>query len=261
MNQSLSSAQDTAIAHLQIRRISLDHPWQWLASGWSDLRRAPKYSLTYGSFFTLVSALLTIAMFNRDLFFVIPPLAAGFFLVAPLLGIGLYRISESLELGEKPEFCEALRAWNRNEIHLAGMGVTLMLILLVWLMAANLVFALLFSKPVPNWENFFSEVFFSGSSPLFLFTGILVGALIAAFTFSISVISVPLMMDRQIDLVTAMQTSLRAVRTNLAAMGLWAVLIVVFVGIGLASGFVGLAVTMPLIGHATWHAYRDLVEA
>ncbi len=243
-----------------INEVTLDHPWQWLANGWRDMMQAPKYSLAYGAVFSVVSILLTLGLIYENLFFVIPPLAAGFFLVAPLLGIGLYKISDNLAQGQPLEFCQALQAWRRNEVHLAGMGVTLLMILLAWMLSANVVFALLFDKPVPTWENFIPQVFFSGDSPVFLFTGIAVGGLVAAFTFSITVVSVPLLMDRQIDLVSAMQTSMRAVRINWQAMILWASLIVMFVGIGLVTFYIGLIFAMPLIGHATWHAYRDLVQ-
>lgn len=258
MNQAaISTAQENRLP--EVNEITLDHPWQWLADGWKDLTRAPGYSLAYGGIFTVISLLLTLGMLNENLFFIIPPLAAGFFLVAPLLGIGLYKISETLEQNDRVEFCQAWKAWKRNEVHLAGMAVTLLLILLAWMLAANLVFALLFDKPVPTWENFVPQVFLSGDSPLFLFTGIGVGALIAAFTFSITVVSVPMLMDRQVDLMTAIRTSVRAVRGNWQAMLLWASLIVMFVGIGLATFYIGLIVAMPLVGHATWHAYRDLV--
>jgi uncharacterized membrane protein len=245
----------------KVNDVTLDHPWQWLASGWKDLTRAPRFSLAYGAVFTLVSALLTLGLMYQQLFFVIPPLAAGFFLISPLLGIGLYKISATLEQGEEVQFCQALKAWRRNEVHLAAMGVTLLLILMAWMLAANLVFALLFSKPVPTWENFIPQVFLSGDSPLFVIAGIGVGGLIAAFTFSISVVSVPLLMDRQVDLMTAIQTSLLAVRRNWQAMALWACLIVMFVGIGIVTFYLGLIVAMPLVGHATWHAYKDLVQA
>jgi uncharacterized membrane protein len=259
MNQTVISTPQEK--HLpEVNEITLDHPWQWLADGWKDLTQAPGYSLAYGGVFTAVSMLLTLGLFYENLFFVIPLLAAGFFLVAPLLGVGLYKISETLEQKKEVEFCQAWKAWKRNEVHLAGMGVTLLLILMAWMLAANLVFALLFDKPVPTWENFIPQVFLSGESPLFLFTGIGVGALIAAFTFSITVVSVPMLMDRQVDLVTAMHTSLRAVRRNWQAMALWASLIVMFVGIGLVTFYIGLIVAMPLVGHATWHAYRDLVR-
>lgn len=250
----------TAHAHPdtpKVNTITLDHPWEWLAKGWKDLTRAPKFSLAYGAVFVVVSYLLTLGLVAEDLFFIIPPLAAGFFLVAPLLGIGLYQISDTLERGEQVQFCNALTGWKRNQVHLSAMA--LVLVMLAWMLAALLVFALLYHQPVPTWENFIPVVFLSGKSPAFLLTGILVGALIAAFTFAISAITVPMLMDRQVDVFTAMHTSVQAVRTNWQEMTLWACLIVMFVGIGLVTFYLGLIVAMPLVGHATWHAYRDLV--
>lgn len=250
---------DPQTAIPKVNTITLDHPWAWLAKGWKDLSRAPKFSLAYGTVFVLVSYLLTLGLVSEDLFFIIPPLAAGFFLVAPLLGIGLYQISDTLERGEQVQFCNALTAWRRNQAHLSAMALVLVMVMLAWMLAALLVFALLYHQPVPTWENFIPVVFLSGTSPAFLLTGIAVGALIAAFTFAISAITVPMLMDRQVDVFTAMQTSLHAVRTNWQAMALWACLIVMFVGVGLATFYLGLIVAMPLVGHATWHAYRDLV--
>ena len=242
-----------------VNEVTLDHPWQWLADGWKDLRRAPKYSLTYGFVYVAVSCLLTLGLIYGDMFFIIPPLAAGFFLVAPLLGIGLYRISESLAKGEKVDFRQAWRAWKQNEVQFSAMALTLLMVVLVWMLAAILVFALFYDRPIPTWENFIPAVFLSGKSPLFLITGIVVGGLIAAFTFGISLVTVPMLMDRHVNLLTAMQTSLEATRRNWSTMLLWASLIVMFVGVGLVTFYLGLLVTMPLVGHATWHAYRDLV--
>lgn len=239
--------------------VTLDYPWRWLARGWQDLTRAPRFSLAYGACFVLVSWLLTLGLTAEGLFFIVPPLAAGFFLVAPLLGIGLYQISETLRRGERVRFCTALHAWRRNPVHLWAMACVLMLILLAWMLAALLIFALLYDRPIPTWDNFVSEVFLSGESPLFLLAGVAVGALIAAFTFAISAVTVPLLVDRRGDVVTAMQTSIALVRENWPAMSLWAALIVMFVGIGILTYYIGLLVLMPLVGHGTWHAYRDLV--
>ena len=243
----------------RVNEITLDHPWEWLARGWKDLSSAPRYSLTYGAVFTIVSYLLTLGLVYEDLFPVIPPLAAGVFLVAPLLGIGLYQISDALERGESVRFCNAWRAWKRNDVQLSAMAVVLVMVMLVWMLAAILVFALFYDQPVPTWDNFVAEAFLSGESPAFLLTGIAVGGLIAAFTFMITAITVPMLMDRQTDVLTAMRTSMQAVRSNWQAMTLWASLIVMFVGIGIVTFFLGLIVAMPLVGHATWHAYRDLV--
>lgn len=242
-----------------VREITYDHPWRWLAAGWSDLRANPGLSLGYGAVFVVASYLLTYALVTGEMFFLVPALAAGFFLVAPLLGIGLYAASRSHERGVPARFGQLAEAWRGNHIHLTAMGLALMIMLLVWMMLANLIFALFFSGIVPTWENFIPEVFLSGNSPLFLITGIGGGAIIAFFVFAMSAISVPMLMDRRVDVMTAIQTSLHAVRVNLLPMLLWAVLIVLFVGAGLATFYLGLLVAMPLVGHASWHAYRDLV--
>jgi len=215
--------------------------------------------LAYGAVFAGVSWLITLGLFVEDLFFIVPPLAAGFLLVAPLLGIGLYQISASLERGETVEFCQALKAWKRNDVHLASFAVVLVLVLLGWMLIALVIFALLFQLPPPPLGSFVPVVFLSGKSPLFLFTGIAVGAAIAFFAFSISVITTPLLMDRQVDVMTAMRTSMEAVRVNWKPLALWATLIAMFVGSGLVTFYFGLILAMPLVGHATWHAYRDLV--
>ncbi len=246
-------------ARPRVNTITFDNPWEWLAKGWSDLTRAPRFSLLYGAFFVVLSYLLTWGLVAEGMFFIIPPLTAGFFLVAPLLGIGLYQISENLEKGERLQFCQALEGWKRNEVQLGAMALVLVMVMLLWMLAGILLFALLYDQPVPTWENFIPAVFLSGDSPIFVFSGIAVGAVIAAFTFSISAITVPMLMDRNTDVMTAMCTSVEAVRVNWQAMTLWACLIVMFVGVGLVTFYIGLLVAMPLVGHATWHAYRDLV--
>lgn len=242
-----------------VNKITMDEPWKWLAAGWRDLAQAPRFSISYGFIFVLVSYLLTLGLLNGAFFFLVPPLAAGFFLVAPLLGIGLYGVSRSIERGIKVEFCQAQQAWRSNPVHISAMGLVLLMMLLVWILMANLVFVLFFDKPIPTWENFIPVVFLSGDSPLFLFAGIFAGGVIALYTFAISVITVPLLIDRKIDVMTAMQTSFSAARMNWRPMLLWASLIAMFVGIGIITFYIGLLITMPLVGHATWHAYRDLV--
>jgi len=261
MAETMATHEETNIrgGALKINEITLDHPWQWLAAGWRDIRRAPQFSLTYGAVFVVFSWLITLGLFVEGLLFIVPPLAAGYLLVAPLLGIGLYQISANLEKGDTVQFCQAWQAWKRNEVHLASFAVVLVLVLLAWMLIALLIFALLFQLPPPPLSSLFPVVFLSGKSPLFLFTGTVAGAVIALFVFSFSVVTTPLLMDRQVDVMTAMQTSFEAVRVNWKPLLLWAALIAMFVGTGLVTFYIGLIVTMPLVGHASWHGYRDLV--
>jgi uncharacterized membrane protein len=259
LNEAQNEVQN-ASPPVHVNAITLKQPWEWLIEGWADLRRAPRFSLTYGAVFVLVSLLMTLGLLADGLFFIIPVLAAGFFLVAPMLGIGLYQISANLEAGRPVHFCQALEAWRRNEVQLGAMALVLLFVMLTWMLAAILVFALFYTSPVPTWEDFIPRVFLSGENNAFVLAGILVGAVIAGFTFAISAVTVPLLMDRpEVDVMTAMRTSVAAVRRNRQAMTLWAALIVLFVGLGILTWFIGLVIAMPLIGHGTWHAYRDLV--
>jgi len=239
----------------EVRKITLEDPWKWLSLGWRDVRAAPNFSLPYGLVFVAVSYLIVWGVIDGDMFFMLPLLAAGFFLSAPILGLGLYGISRSLEQNEKIELCQIQKSWRSNPIHISAIGIILMLIMLFWMLAAILVFITFFHNPSLNLNHFFS-----GENNLFLLMGFLFGGIIALFTFCISVITVPLLMDRPIDFMTAIKTSVAAVKKNPKELMLWAYIIAMMVCLSFLTYFVGLLFVMPVIGHATWHAYRDLVE-
>ena len=154
-----------------------------------------------------------------------------------------------------------LTAWRRNRLQIALMGLVLMLILLAWMRIAQLIFALFnaYTLPPPDFVAFIDFLLATEQIP-FLVVGTAVGGAIAAGVFTVSAISIPLLVDRpDRDVFQAMMTSINAVNTNFWPMALWAWLVALFIGVGLATGFLGLIVTLPLIGHATWHAYQDLV--
>lgn len=244
---------------LKINQITLDHPWQWIGAGWNDFKRAPWLSVAYGMIFFLASILLTLLVFSSSVFFLVPPLAAGFFLVAPILAVFLYDTSRRLKKGETPSFLETCRSCRDNPFNLVVMGVILMLMLVFWMMIANLVFAIFFSDAILTLENFLPTLFLSGNSPAFLAAGILSGALLALAVFSITVISVPLLIDRDVNVLEAISTSYQAVLQNPRPLLLWAALIVMFVLMGFLTFYIGFAIAMPVVGYATWHAYNDLV--
>jgi uncharacterized membrane protein len=141
------------------------------------------------------------------------------------------------------------------------MGVTLLLLFLAWIRLAVLIFFLFFGLRPPSLHDFIGHVFFSAGSLPFLIFGTLVGAVLAALAFGLSAVSIPLLLDRPYEhVVTAIAASFKAILDNPATMLFWAVLIVIFVGAGLVTFYLGLIVALPLIGYASWHAYRDLVE-
>ena len=143
---------------------------------------------------------------------------------------------------------------------IALFGILIGILMIVWARLSTLLFALIIAGQSTTLDTSTAQLFFSGSGLTFLIVFTLVGAVIAAAVFTISVVSIPMMLDRKVDFITAVLTSITAVKANPAPMALWAGLIVIFTGIGLVTFYLGLAVTLPLIGHASWHAYKDLVE-
>lgn len=247
-------------ARAAIRQIAPERPWNWLAEGWRDFLAAPGFGITYGLLFTAGGAVLTWLFWLLDMFWSILPIAAGFMLVAPVLAVGLYDTSRRLMLGERVTSAEAFHSWIPYVKRLAPMGLVLTLFLLAWVRVAQIVFALFFSENPPRPDPLYLvDVFLSPTSIPFLMVGCTIGAALAAFVFAISVVSIPAMMDRDINVVSAIGLSLRVVRRNVWTMALWAWLIALFAGAGIATFYLGLAVTLPIVGHATWHAYRDLV--
>jgi uncharacterized membrane protein len=245
----------------RIRVVPVDRPWLWLARGWTDMTRAPAVALAYGGCLVGASFLLTLGLALAELYYLILPLAAGFMLVAPLLAVGLYEVSRRLERGTPPPtLLEAVLAWRRNPLQIALSGLVLMLIHLAWVRIATLLFALFFEQAQPTLPGLLQVMFLSKFSLPFLATGAVIGAALAAFVFAISAVSFPMLLDRDVGVATAIATSFTAVAVNWRPMALWAGLIVVFTSLGLATLYLGLAVALPLIAMATWHAYRDLVE-
>jgi uncharacterized membrane protein len=243
----------------RIAKVEVDRPWSWLARGWEDLRASARVSLAYGALAVAASFLLVIGLRALDLFYLILPFAAGFMLVGPLAAVGLYEVSRRRGAGEPVTLLAAVTAWRRHAAQIGLMGVALLLLLLFWIRLALLIFALFFGQEPPPMENFVAAVFFAPKSLPFLVTGTVLGGVLAAAAFSISAVSIPMLLDRDVNVFAAIATSVAVVRHNIKAMALWAALIVFFTGIGLVTAFLGLAVTLPLIGHATWHAYKDLV--
>lgn len=243
-----------------VRTVNLDRPWSWLSRGFADLRRAPRIDLFYGLIFTAMGYLLGLGLYAADQVFLILPLGGGFLLLAPMLAVGLYHVSARLEGMGRPTLADALRAWWPARGQLAVMAFVLLFAYLAWLRVAFLIFMLYFGLQPPAPETFVNEVFLQPQSVSFLIVGTAVGAVLALAVFAISAVSIPMILDRNLGALTAIITSVRVVAANPRPMLLWAALIVLFTAAGLASFFVGLVVTLPLIAHASWHAYRDLVD-
>ena len=245
-----------------IRHVELDRPWRWLAAGWRDLMAAPGTSLAFGVVFALAGYLITAGLLAADVFYLVLPMTAGFMIMGPFAATGFYEISRQRQEGKRAPLGQVFGAWRRNPSQIALMGVALLLILIFWARIAAMIFMLYYGiGNVPSVDKLLVETFFQPSSLPFLVFGTAVGAVLAAGTFAISAVSIPLLLDKtDANVMEAIVTSVRAVLANKRAMALWGLLIVLFTAAGLATLYLGLIVALPLIGHATWHAYQDLVQ-
>jgi uncharacterized membrane protein len=248
-----------ALPNLVARVIDSERPWHWLAAGWRDLRRAPGISVVYGACFTLAGWAMAWSLWRAEVIYLLLPAAAGFALVAPALAVGFAEVSRRLERNQPISLVEALFAWRRCEATVAGIGLVLLLVHLAWLRLATLLFALLFQAPAPIDELVPALLFTRDGLPL-LAIGTAIGGALAIGSFAITVVAFPAALDRDLGPIEAMAISVAAVRANPRVLMGWAALIAAFTGAGLVTGFVGLAISLPLIGHASWHAYRDLID-
>lgn len=242
------------------RRIEMDDPWAWLAAGWSDICQRPAISLGYGAAFTLISYLLAGCLYYLDLIYLLLPLGAAFMLVGPMLAVGLYEASRCLAAGRPVRAADVVFVATKSPTQLAFIGLLLLLALLAWIRVATLLFALFFGTETPPLAELIPNLLLTTNGVAFLVTGTAIGAVIAFCVFSISAVSVPMLMVRETDAITAIIASIQAVRRNPGPMLLWAWLIAAMLSFGMATLFLGLIVTFPLIGHATWHAYGALIE-
>jgi len=240
----------------ELREVPPSAPLAWIARGWDDLRAAPLASGFYGAAFAAMGWALA-ALYDFAYQYV-STLAGAFLLAAPFLATGLYALSRDREAGRRPRLLASLTAWREN---LGGLGVYVLVItviFLVWARASLVTFALFSSGTMPDLRNFLAKAFSLGNIE-FVLVYFAAGALFATLVFAVSVVSVPMMLDRGNDAVSAAILSVQVLARNPATMAVWAGLIVLLTGIGLATAFLGLVLTMPVIGHATWHAYRDCV--
>ncbi len=233
------------------RRLSLSAPLDWLRLGWSDLASAPRQSLFYGVLIAALGAVIALLAWKLGLLALYVGLASGFVFIGPYLAMGLYSISYQREQGARPTLAFSLRQGRAHLRDALVLGVCLLVVLLVWARAAMIMSVFRPSDAFPTWRDLIP----------YLSIGTVVGAFFSAVVFAATAFSLPMLLDRRADAITAVVTSINATLRNKSAMLLWGLLIVVAVLIGFATLFVGFVALMPLIGHATWHAYRQTIDA
>ena len=245
----------------EIRRVHTDRPWAWLAAGWRDLRRAPMLSLPFGLVYAAVGLVGTILIWSYGDFHLIIPLASGFVLIGPIVAVGLYQISRRLSRGESVRWSDVATAWRSNPMQIALMGLVLLLFMMAWFRFASLLMFIFLSDQGPSPDALvLLDLMTEPENLPYLFVGTVIGAAMSALAFMLSVVSIPLLMDRpESDVISAIVTSVKVVRENFWTMALWAWLVALFIFAGVVTAYVLLVITLPLVGHATWHAYADLV--
>jgi uncharacterized membrane protein len=232
------------------RDLSPRDPIQWLRAGWQDFRAAPGLSLTWGLFCWFLSAVVTWVAWKAGGWVLLISLLSGFIFVAPLLAFGMYSVSRQLCLGNEPTLGQTVRAARRPLSNSLVFALVLLVILLLWARAGAMV-----------------HIFFptDGAVQLreltvFLGVGSAVGSIFAAITFAASVFSLPFIANRDVDVVTAVVSSINAVLRNRRTMLLWAIAVAFLTLVGFVTAMVGFVVIIPWLGYATWHCYRAALD-
>lgn len=243
-----------------VREITLDDLNDAIGAGIADFRAAPGYGLMFSAMYALGGWILVALVWWLDAPYLAYPLAMGFALIGPFAAVGYYAISELLERGETvswPGVFGGVKRAGRGD--LKWMALAVGFALLLWLViAAVLTFGF---GGINSFEpHAIDELFTTPSGLAFLALGNLAGALVAFAVFSISVVSFPMLYDRDVDFVTAMVTSVRLVLANPRTMVFWCMFIGMAVGLSILSAFLGLLIFLPIIGHATWHLYRKALD-
>lgn len=240
------------------RQVTLMQPLQWLGLAWRDMERAPLPGLLHGLVFTAVAAVALLVA--RQHFWLLAGAFSGFLLVAPILATGLYAISRALEQGKRPGFGAVVAVWQSGDRRLIGFGLLLALAGTGWVLTSAAAITLLSPRAVVTPMDFIREVMLARDHWLFE-AWLLLGGLLAAPVFASSVVAIPLLLDQpKATIRQAVLVSWRCVLANPVAMAFWATLIMLFTLLGLGSLMLGLILVTPMLAHASWHAYRDLVE-
>ena len=234
------------------RELSPWAPFRWIKLGVKDLLQAPQQSLIYGLAVALMIAIVSLLAWMKGSQWIMFAMLGGFVFLAPLTCIGLYAISAQLERGQPPLMARSLRAAFRR--HLGNemiFAIILLIIFLVWARAAVIVTVFFPTDGEQTWRDLLPYLTF----------GSMVGSVFAAVTFCASAFSLPMIMHRDVDSITAIVTSVNAVLRNKRAMFLWLTIIVASLLLGLVTAFVGLIVIIPVIGYAAWHGYLETIDA
>lgn len=250
----------TTIAELtaSAKTLEPEAPWRWLEAGWRDMTAAPLLSFSYGLGVIGGGVAIVYGLWRTGYESLIPVAFGVFALVGPLLALGLYEMSRRLDAGQPPRLFPVRMAGPRSISQIAYISFFLMFAALVWLRVAIMLYALFASSTYTPMGDFIGFALTTGPGLMMLAVGTVVGGIIAFVIYLMTVVSIPMLMNERADPFTAIAAGVVAFKTNPGPMLLWAWLIAIITAAGVATAFVGLAVAFPLLGHATWHAYKDI---
>ena len=240
---------------LQLNAVPVTAPFGWWLAGWRDFFKCPGIALFFGLCFFIMGHILLRAFESATEYVLV--LSAGFLLMGPFLCLGLYRSSKSIEEGKRPLLSQALDAWLPTAGTLSLFAAVLLVLEMLWARAALIVFAVSFDV-VPEENNILAQLL-NPENLDFVLAYVAVGAVFAGLIFMASVVAIPMIMDRKVDAITAVLTSMRACFANPLAMFVWGGTITVTIVLSMLPYFFGLIVMGPVMGYATWHAYRAIV--
>ena len=256
MDSTLVTDQDRTL-NSEARHVSIYAPLQWLAKGWRDVRRHWGASLGYGA---LILALgWTLLVFCGTHPYFIAAAISGFLLVGPLMSAGLCEMSRRYSHGQSASFDDSMEGFARNVPALMEFGVILAICAAGWFLISALLLGTVFHVAVPDMSETLYRGFLDSANRTQVLAYICVGGMLATAVFTVSVVTIPMIVDQSASVGEAMRASIRAVLRNIPAMILWSALILTMTIIGYAPLLAGMLIIAPLLGHATWYAYADLI--
>ncbi len=261
-NFHVIAGHDATPDHFIIRRIGIPDIKESLRKEVEDFNAMPTHLAFLGLMYPILGVIIAAFSFSSNALPLIFPLVSGFALVGPFAAIGLYEISRRRELGQEVEWHDAFDVLTSPAIpSIVAMGLVLLTIFVLWLGAAQALYEYLFGDmPPTSYTGFLTEVLTTSRGWTLIILGHLVGLVFAVVALSVSIVSFPLLLDRDVGVAVAIATSIRAVAANPGPLAVWGAIVAAGLIVGSIPLFVGLAVIMPILGHATWHLYRRLVE-
>lgn len=244
----------------EIQTISTEDVWEALRLGWQDFTRAPSFGFFFSAVYVVGGMAMVYILAITGKTWAVLPIALGFPLIGPFAAVGLYEVSRRLQKGESLDWGEILGVvFREKDRQMPSIAAIILIFFLFWNFLAHMIFALFMGLSVMTNVTSTFDVYLTSNGLTMLAVGSIVGGMLAFLLFSITVICLPLLLDREVDFVTAMITSFNAVLQNIFPMMVWAAVIVVLLVIGMLPAFLGLLVVLPLLGHATWHLYQRVI--